>query len=160
MDHRRPLRAPGNNPFCHHRALEHDKQGLRERIVPVAPAPGEPFDHGLFELVVEPKPAQATQAAEAAEPAQTTRAALLFASATAAVGCSSSSFTGTITDAAVESGPVALYGPAPIYDSGVQDSGGGGLPLYGPAVQDSGSGLPDDGGILAAYGPAPTKDSG
>jgi hypothetical protein len=88
------------------------------------------------------------------------RAALLFASATAAVGCSSSSSTGTITDAAVESGPVALYGPAPIYDSGVQDSGGGGLPLYGPAVQDSGSGLPDDGGILAAYGPAPTKDSG
>jgi radical SAM protein with 4Fe4S-binding SPASM domain len=64
---------PGNNPFCHHRALEHDKQGLRERIVPVAPAPGEPFDHGLFELVVEPKPAQATQAAETTEPAQTTQ---------------------------------------------------------------------------------------
>ena len=45
---------PGNNPFCHHRALEMEKQGLRERIVPVAAAPGEPFDHGLFELHVEP----------------------------------------------------------------------------------------------------------
>jgi radical SAM protein with 4Fe4S-binding SPASM domain len=47
---------PGNNPFCHHRALEHQKKGLRERIVPVAPAPGEPFDHGIFELVVEADP--------------------------------------------------------------------------------------------------------
>jgi radical SAM protein with 4Fe4S-binding SPASM domain len=46
---------PGNNPFCHHRALEMDKQGLRERIVPVKAAPGEPFDHGIFELVVEEK---------------------------------------------------------------------------------------------------------
>jgi radical SAM protein with 4Fe4S-binding SPASM domain len=46
---------PGNNPFCHHRALEMDKQGLRERIVPVKAAPGEPFDHGIFELVVEKK---------------------------------------------------------------------------------------------------------
>jgi len=46
----------GNNPLCHHRALEMQRQGLRERLVPVAPAPGEPFDHGLFELVVEPDP--------------------------------------------------------------------------------------------------------
>jgi hypothetical protein len=30
-----------------------DKQGLRERIVQTAPAPGTPFDHGQFELVVE-----------------------------------------------------------------------------------------------------------
>jgi radical SAM protein with 4Fe4S-binding SPASM domain len=45
---------PGNNPYCHHRALEHQRQGLRERVVPVQAAPGEPFDHGLFELVVEP----------------------------------------------------------------------------------------------------------
>jgi radical SAM protein with 4Fe4S-binding SPASM domain len=44
---------PGNNPFCHHRALEMQKQGKRERIVRVAEAPGEPFDHGLFEIVVE-----------------------------------------------------------------------------------------------------------
>jgi radical SAM protein with 4Fe4S-binding SPASM domain len=44
----------GNNPYCHHRALEHRRMGVRERIVPVAPAPGRPFDHGLFALVHEP----------------------------------------------------------------------------------------------------------
>ncbi|HLL13666.1 MAG TPA: GDL motif peptide-associated radical SAM/SPASM maturase [Pyrinomonadaceae bacterium] len=43
----------GNNPYCHHRALELDKQGLRERIVQTAAAPGTPFDHGSFDLVVE-----------------------------------------------------------------------------------------------------------
>ncbi len=45
---------PGNNPYCHHRALELEKQGLRERIEKVAPAPGEPFDFGKFEIVQEP----------------------------------------------------------------------------------------------------------
>jgi len=44
---------PGNNPYCHHRALEFAAQGLRERIEQVEPAPGEPFDHGRFELLVE-----------------------------------------------------------------------------------------------------------
>jgi radical SAM protein with 4Fe4S-binding SPASM domain len=44
---------PGNNPFCHHRALEMARAGKRERVVRQAPAPGEPFDHGLFELVEE-----------------------------------------------------------------------------------------------------------
>jgi hypothetical protein len=48
---------PGNNPYCHHRALDLRAKGLRERLVPVRPAPGEPFDHGLFELIVEPWPA-------------------------------------------------------------------------------------------------------
>ncbi|MCW8132870.1 MAG: radical SAM protein [Planctomycetota bacterium] len=48
------LGRPGNNPMCHHRALEMRKRGLRERLVPVRRAPGEPFDHGLFELVEEP----------------------------------------------------------------------------------------------------------
>ncbi|HXI59213.1 MAG TPA: radical SAM protein [Polyangia bacterium] len=43
----------GNNPLCHHRALEMQRRGLRERLVQVAPAPGAPFDHGLFEIVVE-----------------------------------------------------------------------------------------------------------
>jgi radical SAM protein with 4Fe4S-binding SPASM domain len=43
----------GNNPLCHHRALEMQRQGLRERLVQVARAPGIPFDHGRFELVVE-----------------------------------------------------------------------------------------------------------
>jgi radical SAM protein with 4Fe4S-binding SPASM domain len=45
---------PGNNPFCHFRARSLAKQGLRERLVPAAAAPGAPFDHGLFELVTEP----------------------------------------------------------------------------------------------------------
>jgi hypothetical protein len=45
---------PGNNPYCHHRALELEKLGQRERVVQRTPAPGSPFDHGLFELVVEP----------------------------------------------------------------------------------------------------------
>lgn len=43
----------GNNPFCHHRALELSKQGLRERIVQTERAPGVPFDHGRFELILE-----------------------------------------------------------------------------------------------------------
>lgn len=47
------LGRPGNNPLCHHRALEHARLGKRERLVPVASAPGAPFDHGLFALVVE-----------------------------------------------------------------------------------------------------------
>jgi radical SAM protein with 4Fe4S-binding SPASM domain len=44
----------GNNPYCHHRALEHERRGLRERLVPITRAPGVPFDHGRFEIVVEP----------------------------------------------------------------------------------------------------------
>ncbi|HEU0034287.1 MAG TPA: radical SAM protein [Kofleriaceae bacterium] len=48
------LGKPGNNPMCHHRALELQKQGLRERLVQVERAPGLPFDMGRFELVVEP----------------------------------------------------------------------------------------------------------
>jgi radical SAM protein with 4Fe4S-binding SPASM domain len=49
---------PGNNPMCHHRALELDKRGLRERLVKVKDAEGRPFDHGEFEIVVEPVPAR------------------------------------------------------------------------------------------------------
>ena len=45
---------PGNNPYCHHRALEMRRAGLRERVVRVEEAPGLPFDQGRFELVVEP----------------------------------------------------------------------------------------------------------
>jgi radical SAM protein with 4Fe4S-binding SPASM domain len=45
---------PGNNPYCHYRALTLRRRGLRERIVAQAPAPGRPFDHGRFELVEEP----------------------------------------------------------------------------------------------------------
>ena len=43
----------GDNPYCYYRARELAKKGLRERIVKVAEAPGEPFDFGRFEIVVE-----------------------------------------------------------------------------------------------------------
>ncbi len=47
---------PGNNPYCHHRALEMQRAGKRERVVAIDEAPGQPFDHGLFQLVVEDLP--------------------------------------------------------------------------------------------------------
>jgi radical SAM protein with 4Fe4S-binding SPASM domain len=46
----------GNNPLCHHRALEFQRQGKRERLVPVAPAPGQPFDNGRFDILIEEIP--------------------------------------------------------------------------------------------------------
>ncbi len=50
------LGRPGNNPFCHHRALEMDRQGLRERIEQVSRATeGKPFDNGLFRIIREHK---------------------------------------------------------------------------------------------------------
>lgn len=47
------LGRTGNNPYCHYRAIELAKEGLRERIVKVADAPGRPFDFGGFEIVEE-----------------------------------------------------------------------------------------------------------
>jgi radical SAM protein with 4Fe4S-binding SPASM domain len=47
----------GNNPYCHHRALEMQREGKRERIVQSFAAPGQPFDHGGFEIIVEDEPA-------------------------------------------------------------------------------------------------------
>lgn len=48
------LGRPGNNPFCHHRAMEMDKQGLRERIELVRGADSdEPFSAGLFRVIRE-----------------------------------------------------------------------------------------------------------
>lgn len=44
---------PGNNPMCHHRALELAARGRRERLVPAAAAPEVPFGHGLWEIVEE-----------------------------------------------------------------------------------------------------------
>ena len=49
------LGRPGNNPFCHHRALMLDRQGYRERIEQVRAAPGKSFDNGLFRLIREHK---------------------------------------------------------------------------------------------------------
>jgi radical SAM protein with 4Fe4S-binding SPASM domain len=45
---------PGNNPYCHHRAIEMQRAGLRERVVLRERAPGSAFDHGVFELISEP----------------------------------------------------------------------------------------------------------
>ena len=45
---------PGNNPYCHHRALTRKREGLRERLVLTTRAAGEPFDHGIFTLLEEP----------------------------------------------------------------------------------------------------------
>lgn len=45
---------PGNNPYCHYRATQLAKEGLRERIVKTQEAPGTPFDQGRFALITEP----------------------------------------------------------------------------------------------------------
>ena len=43
----------GNNPYCHHRALELARVGKRERVERVESAPGTPFDRGRFVIVEE-----------------------------------------------------------------------------------------------------------
>jgi radical SAM protein with 4Fe4S-binding SPASM domain len=43
----------GNNPYCHHRALEMQRAGKRELVTRVEMAPGAPFDHGKFEITEE-----------------------------------------------------------------------------------------------------------
>ncbi len=44
----------GNNPYCHHRALVHAERGERERLTLVEKGDGTPFDHGRWEITVEP----------------------------------------------------------------------------------------------------------
>ena len=44
---------PGNNPYCHHRALEMQRLGKRERVVLVQSAEGLPFDRGAWSLEVD-----------------------------------------------------------------------------------------------------------
>jgi radical SAM protein with 4Fe4S-binding SPASM domain len=55
---------PGNNTYCHYRARALAREGKRERLVRTTPAPGRPFDHALFEVVIEaldaPEPAMPT----------------------------------------------------------------------------------------------------
>jgi hypothetical protein len=46
----------GDNPYCHHRALEFARQGLRERLVLRGTETGGRRGHGLFEILVEPIP--------------------------------------------------------------------------------------------------------
>jgi radical SAM protein with 4Fe4S-binding SPASM domain len=48
------LGRPGNNPYCHFRARSLAREGKRERLVWADAAPGQPFDNGRFDLVVEP----------------------------------------------------------------------------------------------------------
>ncbi len=47
------LGKPGNNPYCHYRALELKKQGMRERIVKIRDAAKTSFAVGEFELITE-----------------------------------------------------------------------------------------------------------
>ena len=47
------LGRPGNNPYCSYRARAFASRGLRERLVAAERAPGEPFDNGRFDIVVE-----------------------------------------------------------------------------------------------------------
>ncbi len=54
------LGRPGNMPYCWHRADALRSRGVRETLVRVRPAPGKPFDHGLFELREEPIPDELT----------------------------------------------------------------------------------------------------
>jgi radical SAM protein with 4Fe4S-binding SPASM domain len=55
----------GNNPFCHHRALELLRRGRRERMVRVEAAPNLPFEHGIFEVLEEEWPAAQIERARA-----------------------------------------------------------------------------------------------
>jgi hypothetical protein len=42
---------PGNNPFCHFRALTFAAAGVAETLEPVKRAPGQPFDYGHYRIV-------------------------------------------------------------------------------------------------------------
>jgi radical SAM protein with 4Fe4S-binding SPASM domain len=46
----------GNNPYCHHRAIEKIARGKRERLIQVRPAAGLVRDRALFELVEQDAP--------------------------------------------------------------------------------------------------------
>ena len=51
----------GNMPYCHHRAIELAKKGIRERLTLIQQAPGQPFDFGLYRLIEEPLPPEMQQ---------------------------------------------------------------------------------------------------
>lgn len=48
----------GNNPYCHHRAVELLERGLRERVELGLPAPGLPFDHAIYRIIEEEWPSE------------------------------------------------------------------------------------------------------
>ena len=58
------LGRPGNNPYCHYRVLELQKQGLRERIVKRREASPASFGVGEFELIAEQIPGDGAGPAE------------------------------------------------------------------------------------------------
>jgi Y-X(10)_GDL-associated radical SAM protein len=70
---------PGNNPYCHHRVLQLERRGLRERIAKTRAAPDKPFAIGEFELIVEPLPgrSEATGTASPPEPLPVAQSPLL-----------------------------------------------------------------------------------
>jgi radical SAM protein with 4Fe4S-binding SPASM domain len=50
----------GDNPYCHHRALDLLRRDQRERVLLVEAPPGTSFDHGRFEVVLEAWPSAAS----------------------------------------------------------------------------------------------------
>lgn len=54
----------GDNPYCHHRAIELLGEGVRERIEKVRPAPGDPFDYAFFEIIREEWPREELELAK------------------------------------------------------------------------------------------------
>ncbi len=61
----------GNNPYCHHRALEHEKQGLHEVLPLRTPGDGSPFDHGAWDVRVEPAKGSSNEVVAAWSPGRT-----------------------------------------------------------------------------------------
>ena len=47
------LGRTGNNPYCHHRVLDFQARGLKERMVRLESPPGEAFDRALWEIQIE-----------------------------------------------------------------------------------------------------------
>jgi radical SAM protein with 4Fe4S-binding SPASM domain len=55
------LGKAGNNPYCIHRALDFESKGLREKLVPLTPPPGKPFDFGTLGIEIEQIPQSLTE---------------------------------------------------------------------------------------------------
>ena len=87
---------PGDNPYCHHRALELQRQGLRESLRQVRAAPGASFDHGVFEIAVQTADGAAT---DVRVPVDLTprEAGVSATELTVCYNCFRHVFTGTVT---------------------------------------------------------------
>lgn len=64
----------GNNPYCHHRAVELLERGRRERVELEVPALGVPFDHAIYRIIEEdwPSPLHRQRAVEITRSAEGT----------------------------------------------------------------------------------------